>query len=71
MYPGILFKIAVSVTLSSGINLFERKTFSIEAPSSKWSAGRLVKVLFFLLEARGREFHALYKYYNIYLFVKR
>jgi len=58
MSPGILFKIAVCVTLSFGIKLFQRKYFSIEVPTSKWSAGRFVKVLFYFLEACEREFHA-------------
>jgi len=54
--PRILFKNAVCVTLSFGINLFQRKHFSIDVLSSKWSAGRLVRVLFYFLVACEREF---------------
>jgi len=61
MCPGILFKIAVSVTLFRH-NSFERKNFSIEVPTSKWFAGRLVKVLFYFREPCEREFHALLNY---------
>jgi len=48
--PGILFKIVVCVTLLFGINLFQQTNFSTEVPSSKRSAGRLVKVLFYFLK---------------------
>ena len=58
MCPGILFEIAVCVTLFWN-NLFERKNFSIHVPSSKWSVGPLVKVLFCIFEACEGEFNAL------------
>ena len=61
--PGILFKIALCVILSFGLNLFQQKSL-IDVPSSKRSAGRLVKVLFYILEACERDFHALSKYAN-------
>ena len=59
MCPAILFKIAVCVSLSFGKNLFQRKKFSIDVPSSKWSVGPLVKVLFCIFEACEGEFNAL------------
>jgi len=46
---------------------FSTKKFFDRSAKFKMSAGRLVKVLFYLLEACGREFHALFKGY---LFVK-
>jgi len=44
------------------LNLFQRINISIDVPSSNWSAERLVKVLFLILEAYEKEFHALSKY---------